>query len=476
MGWEADVEAKHGLPLNEVVGHVYVLHYETPQIVKSVSADYAGPDSALDNDGLLSFEPIRHYVGWTQQCNPRKRINRHGPAALRELVYLEQTPLTYRSPGVPRQHPRRWVASRRVQFCGGLFMSEGSRPKGLAPTRAVIGLVVSLVLTLGLQVVTTSSASAAEYTIRVIHHNIGGGQDYLGAVGAIDKVNAAIDEFPNATVVTMNEVCASQRDHFIADHPTWWTYWVKTGVNDKCLTNAPSGTTSNELGEMIASKYAMTGQTKYCLMPDANGNRTPDSACAALSSAQGLLCAYIQAPGLPAGSTGYRACTTHLGTDGGDTERAKKTRFIRLLLDTDVTQRIVTVSGDFNSTPELASQNNMSRQKINGTYGSATGTVGDFADADSANSSAFGDRDPSVTCAGATTGPTRPPMCRSGRITATPSVGPGNPRKIDYVFFHIDRLRFGTYGAGALSLDLRSGPSWQHKLLVGTGILNYPSY
>lgn len=89
MGWEADIEAKHGLSLNEVVGHVYVLHYETPQVVKSVSVDYAGPDPAMDNDGLLSFEPIRHYVGWTQQSNPRKRINRHGPAALREVVYLE---------------------------------------------------------------------------------------------------------------------------------------------------------------------------------------------------------------------------------------------------------------------------------------------------------------------------------------------------------------------------------------------------
>jgi hypothetical protein len=50
MGWEADVEAKHGRPLNEVVGHVYVLHYETPQVVKSVSVDYAGPDAALDKD------------------------------------------------------------------------------------------------------------------------------------------------------------------------------------------------------------------------------------------------------------------------------------------------------------------------------------------------------------------------------------------------------------------------------------------
>jgi len=89
MSWEVAVEAKHGMPLGEIQGHVYVLHYETPQVVKSVSLAYAGLDPAEDEDGFLSLTPIRHYVGWTQQANPRKRINRHGPAALREIVYVE---------------------------------------------------------------------------------------------------------------------------------------------------------------------------------------------------------------------------------------------------------------------------------------------------------------------------------------------------------------------------------------------------
>lgn len=89
MGWEADIEAKHGLPLDEISGHVYVLHYDEPQVVKSVSGDYAGPAPRSDADGWLSATAIRHYVGWTQQRSPRKRINRHGPAALREIVYLQ---------------------------------------------------------------------------------------------------------------------------------------------------------------------------------------------------------------------------------------------------------------------------------------------------------------------------------------------------------------------------------------------------
>jgi hypothetical protein len=89
MGWEADLEAKHGMPLDEISGHVYVLHYDEPQIVKSVSGDYAGPSPRSNADGWLSATPIRHYVGWTQQRLPRKRINRHGPAALREIVCLQ---------------------------------------------------------------------------------------------------------------------------------------------------------------------------------------------------------------------------------------------------------------------------------------------------------------------------------------------------------------------------------------------------
>jgi hypothetical protein len=89
MGWESDLEAKHGKPLDQIDGSVYVLHYEVPQIVKSVSTDYAGPSPHQDNDSFLSARPIRHYVGWTQQARPSKRISRHGPAALREVVYLE---------------------------------------------------------------------------------------------------------------------------------------------------------------------------------------------------------------------------------------------------------------------------------------------------------------------------------------------------------------------------------------------------
>jgi len=32
---------------------------------------------------------IRHYVGWTQQADHRPRLRAHGPAKLRDIVYLE---------------------------------------------------------------------------------------------------------------------------------------------------------------------------------------------------------------------------------------------------------------------------------------------------------------------------------------------------------------------------------------------------
>ncbi len=87
--WASDLEAKHGMPLEQIPGIVYVLHYEVPQIVRSVSNDYAGPSPKTDADGYLSARPIRHYVGWTQQAKPSKRISKHGLASYREVVYTE---------------------------------------------------------------------------------------------------------------------------------------------------------------------------------------------------------------------------------------------------------------------------------------------------------------------------------------------------------------------------------------------------
>jgi hypothetical protein len=83
-----DLEVKHGLPIEQVPGMVYALHYDPPRVVRSVSGEYAGPDPQSDSSGWLSAEPIRHYVGWTQQQDPRKRIGRHAPMGVTEIVHL----------------------------------------------------------------------------------------------------------------------------------------------------------------------------------------------------------------------------------------------------------------------------------------------------------------------------------------------------------------------------------------------------
>lgn len=87
--WVLDLEAKHGLPIEQIPGMVYALHYDPPRVIRSVSGEYAGPDPQRDASGWLSAGPIRHYVGWTQQRDPRKRIGRHAPLGVTEIVHLE---------------------------------------------------------------------------------------------------------------------------------------------------------------------------------------------------------------------------------------------------------------------------------------------------------------------------------------------------------------------------------------------------
>ena len=70
---------------------------------------------------------------------------------------------------------------------------------------------------------------------------------------------------------------------------------------------------------------------------------------------------------------------THLGTSD-DPTRKQQTAWIRALVQPDLAAgRVVSVSGDFNSEPDMPSLNNMYRQKLMGDY---TGN-GDLVDGDS---------------------------------------------------------------------------------------------
>jgi hypothetical protein len=65
--WVLDLEARYGVPIEDVPGTVYILHYDPPQVVRSVSPDYSGQLAEPGSHGLESAGPISHYVGWSQQ-------------------------------------------------------------------------------------------------------------------------------------------------------------------------------------------------------------------------------------------------------------------------------------------------------------------------------------------------------------------------------------------------------------------------
>jgi hypothetical protein len=78
--WIRRLEEKHGLPITKIPGVIYGLCYDPPVVVESVSLDYAGAPPEHNNRGYTSAGPIRHYVGWTQQLDPNRRIlNHHSP-------------------------------------------------------------------------------------------------------------------------------------------------------------------------------------------------------------------------------------------------------------------------------------------------------------------------------------------------------------------------------------------------------------
>jgi hypothetical protein len=84
--WVRHLEQKYGLPLRKIPGTIYGLCYDPPVVVRSVSIDYAGHPPKHDDGGYLSAGSIAHYVGWTQQRDPYRRIGDHHPPQTRVTV------------------------------------------------------------------------------------------------------------------------------------------------------------------------------------------------------------------------------------------------------------------------------------------------------------------------------------------------------------------------------------------------------
>lgn len=90
--WVRRLERKHGKPIDQIEGTVYGLFYAAPLHVWSVSADYSGSDRDQmvwgPNGQAASRRLIQHYVGWTQQRDPYRRISNHHPAGIAVTVTL----------------------------------------------------------------------------------------------------------------------------------------------------------------------------------------------------------------------------------------------------------------------------------------------------------------------------------------------------------------------------------------------------
>jgi hypothetical protein len=118
--WELALEAKHGKPIDQISGIIYALHYEPPAVVQSVSSDYAGPSPQSNGRGFLSASAIRHYVGWTQQADPQKRIAKH---------HNSGTPVTVTIVGEgTMREEQRTKRTGRCSVCGDAFRDSLALP------------------------------------------------------------------------------------------------------------------------------------------------------------------------------------------------------------------------------------------------------------------------------------------------------------------------------------------------------------
>lgn len=118
--WQEALERKWGLPLYEIPGIVYSICYDPPFQAEGVSADYAGFPPERGKRGWKAATPIRHYVGWTQQDPPRKRIREHHP---------KDTPATITTEVGTLEDEKRKKETGTCPRCGGRYAES------LAPVR-----------------------------------------------------------------------------------------------------------------------------------------------------------------------------------------------------------------------------------------------------------------------------------------------------------------------------------------------------
>jgi endonuclease/exonuclease/phosphatase family metal-dependent hydrolase len=269
----------------------------------------------------------------------------------------------------------------------------------------------------------------------VITHNIAGGMANEGRPEALNKVEREIAE-DRPHVVMLQEVCQSQAEAFIANHPDWGiAYSITRWSHPKC---APGGA---PLGQILASPHGLAKVEETDL-----GYADPGKAVT-------LLCGNVK---LPNRKGSVRACTTHLVARNPDDPAEsdhRRTLEVEKLVATLKPYvkdgKAVVVAGDFNSGPKKPVLDAIYRLKRDGTWG---GGLFDEADQTDPRREEFADK--GIKCA--------PGACRSGQPTHGES-------KIDHVFFSNNRI------SGPIEGRVRGPGKSDHHLYRGSAVLHLPA-
>lgn len=274
-------------------------------------------------------------------------------------------------------------------------------------------------------ILTPTAAQAETSTIRVLSHNINGGQWNYGSPAALAPVNGQIDAFAPVDVVMLQEVCESQRASFQAAHPAWTVVFTPRRLHDRC-DGVEDDRTSQYIGELVAIPRAASTTATYPLYGEGGFH---------------LTCV-----GFVKGSREYLPCTTHLppGDDAGPrAQRDAQLSQIRDHLRWSVNYgRGVILGGDFNTEPDDTLMAKVYRIRNNGTR---TGD-GDFFEADQTDKTFFPDYGCSKTLL----------FCKSGQDTKC-------REKVDYIFFS----KNGTSAGSGLSGGVVATSSSNHDVVRG---------
>ena len=270
--------------------------------------------------------------------------------------------------------------------------------------------VIALVIAMAGALLTAAPAHASQTDIRVITHNIRGGQINLGSVHALDLVKRQIASY-QPDVVMLQEVCESQAANFKATFPAsqgWTVHFSPRRGHDGCNGTRDDGVYP-QIGELIATpRNGASDLWAPELASEDPANIRYHVSCLTF---------------VKNGGQEYLACTTHLSAGGSrnGAVRAQQLDRIRTELDWSIGYgRGVIFGGDLNVPPGNASMNKIYKIKNDGTRGGA----GSMFEADQGDKTYFGS-----TCGQGK------PFCQTGQPTK------GKVDKFDYVFFGANYTR-----------------------------------